>query len=114
MENTNVETVLFSLPLARLEPIFKSWVRDVIEATRPDPTPAPPADNWMNLQELINYLPDRPRPQTVYSWCHNKLIPYSKKGKKLLFQKSAVDGWMASGHRKTFAQMQAEAKTGRK
>lgn len=72
--------------------------------------PAADPERWMNLQDLIDYLPDHPKPQTVYSWCHNKLIPYSKKGKKLLFQKSAVDAWMESGHRRTFAQMQADAK----
>lgn len=108
MENINTETVLFSLPLARLEPIFKSWVRDVITATRPDPLPAPDPERWMNLQELCEYLPEKPKVQTVYSWVSNSLIPVNKKGKRLYFLKSDIDTWLKSGRRKTFAELQAE------
>ena len=72
------------------------------------PTPAPDPERWMNLQELCDYLPDHPKPQTVYSWVSNKVIPVNKGSKHLRFLKSEIDQWLKSGRRKTFAEMQAE------
>jgi len=72
-------------------------------------TERPESDRWFNLQELCEYLPDRPARQTVYSWVGQRLIPYHKKGKKLQFLKSEVDNWLKSDKRKSLAEIQAEA-----
>lgn len=69
----------------------------------------PESDRWFNLQELCEYLPDRPARQTVYSWVGQRLIPYHKKGKKLQFLKSEVDNWLKSDKRKSLAEIQTEA-----
>jgi excisionase family DNA binding protein len=69
----------------------------------------PESDRWFNLQELCEYLPDRPARQTVYSWVGQRLIPYHKKGKKLQFLKSEVDNWLKSDKRKSLAEIQAAA-----
>lgn len=69
----------------------------------------PESDRWFNLQELCEYLPDRPARQTVYSWVGQRLIPYHKKGKKLQFLKSEVDNWLKSDKRKSLSEIQAEA-----
>ena len=69
----------------------------------------PEADKWFNLQELCEYLPDRPARQTVYGWVGQRLIPYHKKGKKLQFLKSEIDTWLKADKRKTIAEFQAEA-----
>ena len=53
-----------------------------------------PADRWLNLQELCNYLPDHPAKQTVYGWIVQRAIPYHKTGKKLQFRKSEIDEWI--------------------
>ena len=76
---------------------------------QPTPTPAPDPDRWMNLRELCEYLPDHPKPQTVYSWVSNKKIPVNKGSKHLRFLKSEIDQWLKSGRRKTFAEMQIES-----
>ncbi len=68
-----------------------------------------PADRWFNLQELCEYLPDRPARQTVYGWIGQHAIPYHKKGKKLQFLKSEIDAWLRTDKRKTTAELQAEA-----
>lgn len=68
-----------------------------------------PADRWFNLQELCEYLPDRPARQTVYGWIGQHAIPYHKKGKKLQFLKSEIDAWLKTDKRKTAAELQAEA-----
>lgn len=72
-------------------------------------TERPESDRWFNLQELCEYLPDRPARQTVYGWIGQKLIPYHKKGKKLQFLKSEIDNWLKTDKRKSLAEIQAEA-----
>jgi excisionase family DNA binding protein len=66
-------------------------------------------EKWFNLQEVCDYLPDRPAKATVYGWVHSGLIPNHKSGKKLRFLKSDIDSWMRSGRRKTNLEMAADA-----
>ena len=72
---------------------------------------APPkqADQWFDLNELCNYLPDKPATATVYGWVHNLQIPCHKGGKKLRFLKSQIDIWLLQGRRKTFSETASEA-----
>jgi predicted DNA-binding transcriptional regulator AlpA len=67
------------------------------------------SDQWLNLSEMCNYHPDRPAKPTVYAWIGQRLIPYHKKGKKLMFLKSEIDSWLKEGRRKTAAEIEAEA-----
>ena len=69
-----------------------------------------PADRWFNLQELCDYLPDRPAKQTVYGWIGNHIIPFHKKGKKLQFLKSEIDAWLLEDQRQTLVQVRAQAR----
>ncbi|MDR1756998.1 MAG: helix-turn-helix domain-containing protein [Culturomica sp.] len=66
-------------------------------------------DQWLNLNDLCKYHPDHPAKPTVYAWVGQRLIPYHKKGKKLMFLKSEIDNWLKEGRRKTAAEIQAEA-----
>lgn len=52
---------------------------------------------WFDLNELRNYLPDKPSKMTVYGWVRNKSIPYHKGAKKLRFLKSEIDAWLRNG-----------------
>ena len=54
------------------------------------------SDRWMNLNELCEYMPDRPSKATVYGWVNLGKIPVHKGGKKLRFLKSEIDNWMQS------------------
>lgn len=54
------------------------------------------SDSWMNLNELCEYMPDRPSKATVYGWVSLGKIPVHKGGKKLRFLKSEIDNWMQS------------------
>ena len=69
----------------------------------------PESDKWFDLQELCNYLPDKPARQTVYGWIGQKLIPYHKKGKKLQFLKSEIDTWLIEDKHKSVAELKADA-----
>lgn len=67
------------------------------------------AEQWFNINELMDYLPDNPKKATVYSWVNKKTIPYYKSGKKLQFLKSEIDTWLLSGKRKSEQELQREA-----
>ena len=81
-------------------------IETLLSATQPQ---AQESDQWLNLNDLCNYHPDRPAKPTVYAWIGQRSIPYHKKGKKLMFLKSEIDAWLKEGRRKTAAEIQAEA-----
>ena len=63
-------------------------------------------DQWFDLNGLIDYLPSKPKPQTIYEWVHKKIIPYYKcpQTKALQFLRSEIDHWLKQGRRKTQAE----------
>lgn len=73
--------------------------------------PRTETDRWFNLNELCDYLPDKPKKATVYAWVWAQTIPVHKGGKKLRFLKSEIDTWLKSGRKKTLAEINAEAQT---
>ena len=36
------------------------------------------SDRWMNLQEVHDYLPEKPNISTIYRWTSQRLIPHYK------------------------------------
>ena len=66
-------------------------------------------DCWLDVNGLIEYLPDHPKRQTVYQWVCQKAIPYTKTGQRLRFRKSTIDNWLETGRRKTLAELKAAA-----
>lgn len=56
----------------------------------------------MTLEELREYLPDKPKPTTIYRYVCDGVIPYYKFGKKLFFSKSEIDQWNEKGRRKAY------------
>lgn len=69
-----------------------------------------PSNRWFNLEELCEYLPDRPAKQTVYGWIGQRIIPFHKKGKKLQFLKSEIDQWLLADAHQTLVQVRAQAR----
>jgi len=69
----------------------------------------PQPDSWFDIQDLCDYLPDKPAKATVYTWVRERRIPYHKQSKKLAFLKSEIDSWIKTGRQKTKAEIQSEA-----
>lgn len=46
---------------------------------------------------------------TIYSLTSNRILPHSKRGKKLYFNKSELLAWVQSGKRKTTSDLKLEA-----
>ena len=65
------------------------------------PAVRPPSDQWFNLTQLCEYLPDKPAKATVYGWVNKKSIPHHKKSKALSFLRSEIDSWLMDGRRYT-------------
>lgn len=66
-------------------------------------------EQWMNLRELCDYLPSHPAAQTVYGWTSCHLIPFHKKGKRIMFLKEEIDTWLHEGKIKSHKELSKEA-----
>ncbi len=69
-----------------------------------------PAEQWMNLKELCEYLPSHPAEQTVYGWTSCHQIPFHKKGKRIMFLRSEIDLWLRESKIKSTHELEGNAK----
>jgi len=74
----------------------------------------PKEDQWFDLNELVSYDPEKRTKATFYSYVHNNEIPFHKRGKKLTFLKSEIDGWLRQGRKKTLEELKADAYNGQR
>ena len=66
-------------------------------------------DEWMDVEGLMAYHPDKPARKTIYDWVTLRRVPYHKDGKRLRFLKSEIDAWLSGGYHKTDEEMENEA-----
>jgi len=66
------------------------------------------SDRWFDLNELVEYDPEKRSKPTFYGYVHEGTIPHHKRGKKLIFLKSEIDLWLKSGRVKTNTEIEAE------
>ncbi|HPW96858.1 MAG TPA: helix-turn-helix domain-containing protein [Paludibacteraceae bacterium] len=108
MQTDNLQQITFE-QLPQAVSLLIGEVKELKDLLRNSNNAVEPSDRWFNLQELCEYLPDRPAKQTVYGWIGQHAIPYHKKGKKLQFLKSEIDAWLKQDKRKTAAELHADA-----
>jgi hypothetical protein len=65
-------------------------------------------ERWFELNNLCNYLPDKPIKRIFYSWVNGGIISNQKSGKKLRFLKSEFNSWLQQGRKKTFSETTCE------
>ena len=51
----------------------------------------------MTVEELSDFLPEKPAVQTIYGWVSEERIPYIKRGKRLFFVRRAIIRWNREG-----------------
>lgn len=68
-----------------------------------------PINEWMNIDDLRQYLPFHPAKQTVYAMVSKEEIPFHKKGKCLYFNKSEIDIWLMGPRSEFDVQEQVDA-----
>ncbi len=71
----------------------------------------PETDQWFDLTELCEYLPDKPAKATVYAHVSANAIPCHKGAKKLRFLKSEIDVWLKQGKKKTVSEIEKQTDT---
>ena len=71
----------------------------------------PKAMSWMmdKLNELDSKIDSHPAEQTVYGWTSCHLIPFHKRGKRIMFLKSEIDEWLHAGKIKSDKNLEGEA-----
>jgi hypothetical protein len=112
MEAITFEQLPTALTLETLPKAFTQLSYEVHEIKRLlqlKSEPQQQTDQWFDLNELCNYLPEKPAKPTVYGWVHSSIIPFHKRAKKLFFLKSEIDTWLKTGRKKTVAEIAAEA-----
>lgn len=89
-----MQTITFEqVPKALSDLTFK--VDEILRAMTENRKPE--TDKLFTLDELINYLPEKPARQTIYGWVNKRLIPFEKHSKFLYFRKSIIDQWLDNG-----------------
>lgn len=68
-------------------------------------------EQWLNLDEVINYDPVKRTKPTWYSMVSLRQVPFHKSGGRLMFLKSEIDEWLKSGKHKTRDEIKAEVHT---
>jgi hypothetical protein len=64
-------------------------------------------EEWLDIDALCSYLPDKPCRNTIYKWKKKGIIPYHKRSKQLYFLKSEIDSWLKSKRGKTIDEMKS-------
>lgn len=64
-----------------------------------------PKDKWFDLNDLVDYDPEKRTKATFYSYIHKREIPFHKRGKKLTFLKSEIDEWLKSHRKQTLEEI---------
>ena len=50
--------------------------------------------DWMDIDQLREYLPGIVARSTIYDWIHNSGFPHYKHGKSFFFLRPEVDNWL--------------------
>ncbi len=66
-------------------------------------------NKWLNLNELCEYLPQKPSKATLYAKLAKNEIPAHKRGKKWFFLKDEIDTYLKEGRKKTVSEIETEA-----
>ncbi|MBN1988734.1 MAG: helix-turn-helix domain-containing protein [Bacteroidales bacterium] len=103
-----MEQVFFNVPLVKLEPIFKGWVKDVLAENQPqqvEPTTLP--DQLLTIQQAADFL--HLSVPTLYSKTSKRELPCMKQGKRLYFSQKELVEYLKQGRKKTTGEIEAEA-----
>lgn len=102
------EQVFFNVPLNRLEPIFKGWIREVQnEAPKTKQVSAAIDEVLYTVVQASEFL--NLSVPTIYSKVSKGELPVMKQGKRLYFSSLELMQFIKDGRKKTNAEIEAEA-----
>lgn len=105
--------VFISLPIEDLQTVITDCVNSCLKHNKPkgenSNTPTDQPKQWLDLNDLVKYDPEKRTKPTWYSKISKGEVPNYKKGKKVYFLKSEIDEFLKAGKRKTIAELEQEA-----
>ena len=105
-----VEQVFFNVPLSKLEPIFKRWIKEAqteIQPIKVEPTTDQP-EQFLTIQEAAEFL--SLTVPTMYSKVSKGELPVMKRSKRLYFSRTELLEYLKDGRKKSNAEIEQEAK----
>jgi excisionase family DNA binding protein len=104
---TDFTKPLFSLTVAEYIDLHKSLLDGNDKQTKKS---SDSEKDLLDIEEAADYL--HMAKSSLYSLNSRKKIPYIRVTGKIYYRRSALDDWLASGERKTTAQLQREVRRG--
>ena len=102
-----MEQVFFNVPLTKLEPIFKRWMKEVQSEWHPQSNPSKELpETPIPIKEAAQFL--NLTVPTMYSKVSKGEVPVTKRGKRLYFFRSELLKYLKEGRKKTNAEIEAE------
>ncbi len=103
-----METVFFSVPVSKLEPVVKKWFNEVLTdliSKNTEPTERP--EQLLTVQEAAQLL--NLTVPTMYSKVSKRELPVMKRGKRLYFSSTELMEYIKKGRKKSNAEIEQEA-----
>lgn len=103
-----VEQVFFNVPLSKLEPIFKRWIKEVqseYHLIKVEPTDQ--LERLLTITEASEFL--NLTVPTIYSKVSKGELPVMKRSKRLYFSRSELLEYLKQGRKKSFTEIEQEA-----
>ncbi len=90
-----------------LENLIQASVRKIFsEQTKQEPIQQEAEDKFLNIKEASQYL--SLAEQTIYGYTSKGLIPFIKRGKRVLFLKSDLENWLMQGRKMSIEELRAQ------
>ncbi len=105
-----MEQVFFNVPISKLEPIIKRWIRETlteIHSQKDEPTEQP--DQILTVQEAAELL--KLTVPTIYSKVSRGDLPVMKRSKRLYFSRQELLDYLKTGRKKSNAEIEAQAES---
>ncbi len=106
-QTEQIEQVFFNVPLLKLEPIFKRWVREVFQEKPQITQLTEQPDQLLTIEQTAEFL-NLTKP-TIYSLVSRNEIPFMKRSKRLYFSRVELINYLKQGRKKTNSEVEAEA-----
>ena len=103
------KTVFISLPIEDFQTVIIDCVNSCLKNNIHEQPTAEQSDRWLDLNELIQYDPEKRTKPTWYSKISRNEVPHYKRGKKIYFLQSEIDEWLKQGKCKSNAEVEREA-----
>ena len=104
----SMEQVFFSVPLSKLEPIFKRWIKEAqteLQPVKVEPTNQP--EQLLTVQEAAQFL--NLTVPTIYSKVSKGELPVMKRSKRLYFSSTELMDYLKEGRKKSTSEIEQDA-----